>query len=53
MLNDMEMPLMPVLVTMQRHGIKMDAGVLHEMSRDLNEQMHKVEMELYQSIGVG
>ena len=51
LLNDMEMPLMPVLVTMQRHGIKMDAGVLHEMSRDLNEQMHTVEMELYQSIG--
>ena len=51
LLNDMEMPLMPVLVTMQRHGIKMDAGVLHEMSRDLNEQMHTVETELYQSIG--
>ncbi|MCH7714035.1 MAG: DNA polymerase I [Chloroflexi bacterium] len=51
LLNEMEMPLMPVLVTMQRHGIKMDAGVLHEMSRDLNEQMHNVEMELYKSIG--
>ena len=51
LLNDMEMPLMPVLVTMQRHGIKMEAGVLHEMSRDLNEQMHTVETELYQSIG--
>jgi DNA polymerase-1 len=51
LLNEMEMPLMPVLVTMQRHGIKMDAGVLHEMSRDLNDQMHQVEMELYQSIG--
>ncbi|PKB64521.1 MAG: DNA polymerase I [SAR202 cluster bacterium Io17-Chloro-G2] len=51
LLNEMEMPLTPVLVTMQRHGIKMDAGVLHEMSRDLNEQMHQVEMDLYQSIG--
>ncbi len=51
LLNEMEMPLMPVLVTMQRHGIKMEAGVLHEMSRDLNDQMHQVEMELYQSIG--
>ena len=51
LLNDMEMPLMPVLVTMQRHGIMMDSGVLHEMSRDLNEQMHHVEMELYQAIG--
>ena len=51
LLNDIEMPLTPVLVDMQRHGIKVDAGALHEMARDLNEQMHLTEMELYQSIG--
>ena len=51
LLNDIEMPLTPVLVDMQRHGIKVDAGSLHEMARDLNEQMHQTEMELYQSIG--
>ena len=51
LLNDIEMPLTPVLVDMQRHGIKVDAGSLHEMARDLNEQMHLTEMELYQSIG--
>ena len=51
LLSEMEMPLMPVLVTMERHGIKLDAGVLHEMSRDLSEQMHQVEMDLYSSIG--
>ena len=51
LLNDIEMPLTPVLVDMQRHGIKVDAGALHEMARDLNEQMHQTEMELYQSIG--
>ena len=48
---EVEVPLVPVLVSMQRHGIKLDAGVLHEMSRDLNEQMHEVEMDLYSSIG--
>ena len=48
---EVEVPLVPVLVSMQRHGIKLDAGVLHEMSRDLNEQMHEVEMDLYGSIG--
>ena len=48
---EMEVPLVPVLVSMQRHGIKLDAGVLHEMSRDLNEQMYEVEMDLYGSIG--
>ena len=51
LLTDMEMPLVPVLVTMQRHGIKLDAGALHEMSRDLNQQLQQVETDLYQSIG--
>ena len=51
LMTEMEIPLMPVLVSMQRHGIKLDSGVLHEMSRDLNEQLHQVEMELYSSIG--
>ena len=51
LMADMEMPLVPVLVNMQRHGIKMDAGALHEMSRDLQETMSKVEVDLYESIG--
>ncbi len=51
LLNEMEMPLTPVLVTMQRHGIKLDAGALHEMSRDLNQQLQQVETDLYRSIG--
>ena len=50
LMNDLEMPLVPVLVTMQRHGIKVDAGVLHEMSRDLNQHMQQVESDLYQSM---
>ena len=51
LMTDMEMPLVPVLITMQRHGIKLDAGALHEMSRDLKQQLSQVETELYQSIG--
>jgi DNA polymerase-1 len=51
LLAEVEMPLVPVLVTMQRHGIKLDQGALHEMSRDLNRQMGQVEQELYQTIG--
>jgi DNA polymerase-1 len=50
-LSDLEMPLVPVLVRMQHHGIKLDAGNLHEMSQDLTQQMHQVEEELYKSIG--
>ena len=48
---DVEIPLIPVLVNMEYNGIKVDTGVLREMSEDLNEQMHSIEEELYQSIG--
>ena len=51
LLTDLEMPLVPVLVTMQRHGIKLDAGALHEMAEDLSQQMHQAEESIYQSIG--
>ena len=51
LLTDMEMPLVPVFVDMQRQGIKVDEGSLHEMSRDLNQQMSQTELDLYQSIG--
>ncbi len=51
LMNDIEMPLAPVLVQMQRHGIKLDTGVLYEMSRDLNQQLGQTQEELYQSIG--
>ena len=51
LMTDLEMPLVPVLVTMQRHGIKLDAGALHEMSRDLNQQLQQVEVDLFQTIG--
>jgi DNA polymerase-1 len=51
LMTDIEMPLLPVLVDMQRHGIKVDEGALHEMSRDLSQQMSQTEIELYQTIG--
>ncbi|MCH8988372.1 MAG: DNA polymerase I [Chloroflexi bacterium] len=51
LMNDMEMPLVPVLVTMQRNGIKLDSAVLREMSEDLRQQMFQVEESLYLSIG--
>jgi DNA polymerase-1 len=51
LLTDIEMPLVPVLVEMQQHGIKVDEGILHEMARDLNQQMSQTEVDLYESIG--
>ncbi len=51
LLSDVELPLIPVLVEMQRHGVKLDAGILHEMSRDLKEQLERIETDLYGDIG--
>ncbi len=51
LMDDTEMALLPVLVQMQRHGIKMDAGVLHEMSADMYRQMGDIEAGIYDSVG--
>ena len=51
LLSDVELPLIPVLVEMQRHGVQLDSGILHEMSRDLKEQLERIEADLYGDIG--
>ena len=49
--SQVEMPLLPVLVSMQRDGVALDAGALHEMSRDLNEQVKQLEVHIYDLVG--
>ena len=51
LISQVEMPLVPVLVAMQRNGISLDAGALHEMSRDLNQQLNQLEASIYDLIG--
>ena len=51
LMSEVELPIVPVLVDMQRAGVKLDAGILHEMSRDLNEQMEQLQTSLFQDIG--
>lgn len=51
LMDETELALLPVLVTMQRHGIKMDAGTLREMSDDMYRQLSRIESEIYESIG--
>ena len=46
-----EMPLVEILVTMQRYGITLDSSVLHEMSRDLNQQIKDLEVAIYEDVG--
>ena len=46
-----ELPLMPVLVHMERNGIALDTELLRQMSHRLGEQLLKLEAEIYNSVG--
>ena len=48
---EVEMPLAPVLVTMQRNGVALEQGMLHEMARDINEQLRQLEGDIYNDAG--
>ena len=49
--SQVELPLVPILVEMQRNGVALDAGALHEMSRDLNQQLKQLEVDIYGAVG--
>ncbi|MBF8267396.1 MAG: polA [Dehalococcoidia bacterium] len=49
--TDMEMPLVPVLVRMQRHGISLDAERLRAMSKELGEQLARIEEDVLKTVG--
>ncbi|OGO43078.1 MAG: DNA polymerase I [Chloroflexi bacterium RBG_16_60_22] len=43
-----EMPLVPVLLLMERNGVAVDTGMLKEMSRNLGEQITVLEGKIYE-----
>lgn len=49
--NDIEMPLMPVLTSMEIQGIKIDVGNLRQFSRELEKDLALIENEIYQLAG--
>jgi DNA polymerase-1 len=49
--SEVEMPLVPVLVSMERNGVALDAELLREMSYRLGEQLLKLEAEIYDCVG--
>ena len=51
LLTDLEMPLLPVLARMERHGVAIDVGVLHEMSREMTDGLLEIERAAYDSVG--
>jgi DNA polymerase-1 len=49
--RDLEMPLVPVLSRMERRGVRVDAAMLVQQSRELAARMHEVEQHAYRVAG--
>ena len=49
--NQVEMPLVPVLMDMERNGVALDVELLQEMSHSLGKEMVSIEAAIYNSIG--
>jgi DNA polymerase-1 len=49
--SEVEMPLVPVLVDMERSGVAIDIELLQDMSNSLGKDMLRLEAEVYNSLG--
>jgi len=49
--NEVEMPLVPVLMEMERAGIALDVDYLRSMGAILRQRMHEIEEEIYGVVG--
>ncbi len=48
---EVEMPLVPVLLDMERNGIAVDTGLLRKMSQNLGGQVAELEKKIYSEAG--
>ena len=46
-----ELPLVPVLVDMERNGVKLDTNLFREMSLSLGKEISRLEVEIYNNVG--
>ncbi|HWC74389.1 MAG TPA: DNA polymerase I [Gemmatimonadales bacterium] len=51
LLDEIEIPLIPVLVDMEATGILVDRVLLGEMARGFNKQLSLLEMDIYRAAG--
>jgi DNA polymerase-1 len=49
--SEVEMPLVPVLIRMERNGVALDTELLRRMSHRLGERLLELEKEIYNSVG--
>lgn len=50
--HDIEMPLVPVLVQMERNGVRIDTASLKETSANFTARMNQIEREVHELAGV-
>lgn len=48
---EVELPLLKVLASMERHGIYLDIPCLEKMSVDIHKHIHRIEQEIYALAG--
>jgi len=48
---EVEMPLVPVLMYMERNGIALDTKLMAKMAMSLGEQLLKLEADIYKNVG--
>jgi len=48
---EVEMPLVPVLMYMERNGIALDTKLMAQMAQSLGEQLLKLEADIYKNVG--
>lgn len=49
--TDIEMPLVPVLASMERNGIKLDSDFLAKLSKQAEKELEKLEKAIYKHAG--
>lgn len=49
--QELEMPLVPVLMRMEMHGIRLDREFLAEMSGRLEKQLERLEGKIFEEVG--
>ncbi len=49
--KDIEMPLVPVLMQMEREGIMLDAAFFHKFSAEMDVRLREIEDQVYKAVG--
>ncbi len=50
--NEVELPLVDVLIDMEREGVRIDTAALTDYSRQLGAELHDIERQIYELAGV-